>query len=661
MKTTNSKFSVLALLLLLCVLLTSCDFFNVMQQSTSTDRTTTDRSDGEEPSPDEEDLTLPGKLTLAKNGKTDYTLIFPLGAAAWKRDLVLWFREVFYQVTGAQLAIRDDFEAEDEPDTLRTDREIVIGMGTSREDSFSYDATQFEKGYSNFISNERVVLVSGSHAGMYLGICRFFKDVLGVDVTDEEAITGKTDCIVDVAYTSMEYVSNPAFYFMEQDVGNYKILVDPSDDMQLRMAYVLQSRIESATGQLLPLSGDAPTEGAPEIVLITDGMMQKGTWSMKIENNRFTVRAGDYYGFTGVSEYFLQGTSHGFYPQFLEGFAVTHSYKDHLGAHSRSTAYAYDHTGDARIMFYNVLFNSPIPAARNVLNAELIEQYMPDVLGLQEFNNTKRYQAGDRDLGKLLAKLGYVETIDPRVKNAYATNKTIPGTTQKGYGTGGAARVTVDGETFYTYYNHTPLFYNPQTTDYIDGGYYWYQSQRDSENKNNCGSSDCASKSLTWGVFADKRTGERYIAVSTHMCTRSEGVRGQQALEVLALLDQILQQYDCPVFFGGDYNGSFSNINHKLFEEQGDLVDIGREDVAEILNGAMGTMHAAPVAGKDSLTGRDFAVGRGGYTDTYSSAVDHIMVRNLKGARIKVFGVVVDEYANAGSDHLPIFVDFSFS
>ena len=89
MKTTNSKFSVLALLLLLCVLLTSCDFFNVMQQSTSTDRTTTDRSDGEEPSPDEEDLTLPGKLTLAKNGKTDYTLIFPLGAAAWKRDLVL--------------------------------------------------------------------------------------------------------------------------------------------------------------------------------------------------------------------------------------------------------------------------------------------------------------------------------------------------------------------------------------------------------------------------------------------------------------------------------------------------------------------------------------------------------------------------------------------
>ena len=215
----NFKVSVFCLLLLVSFLLTSCELSIPKLTFGTTGKTENTTGNATPEQPDEEgDPTPPDKLALAKNGKTDYTIIFPMGAAQWKRDLILWFRSTFYELTGAELAIRDDFEAEDEPETLRTEREIVIGAGSTREDCYSYDDALYSKGYSNFVAGERVVLLSGSQAGMYLGICQFFKDLFGVDVSKGVLPTETVDCLADLSYAATEYLSNPAFYYMEQDI-----------------------------------------------------------------------------------------------------------------------------------------------------------------------------------------------------------------------------------------------------------------------------------------------------------------------------------------------------------------------------------------------------------------------------------------------------------
>lgn len=131
------KVSVLCLLLLVAFLLTSCELSIPKLTFGTTGKAESTTGDAAPEQPGGEDPTPPDKLALAKGGKTDYTVIFSLGATSWKHELVLWFYNTFQEITGAELAIRDDFEAEDEPETLRTKREIVIGMGTTREDSFA--------------------------------------------------------------------------------------------------------------------------------------------------------------------------------------------------------------------------------------------------------------------------------------------------------------------------------------------------------------------------------------------------------------------------------------------------------------------------------------------------------------------------------------------
>lgn len=600
------------------------------------------------------------RLTLAENGKTAYRLIYPLGAGGWKKDLVMWFCDTFYQVTGAELELCDDFEAEDEPRTLRTAKEIVIGSGTTREDLYTVDSATYQKGYSMFVDRERFVIAADYQIGLWLAMRTFFADVLGVDVEAEELTGGIRSCTVSSDYESTRLIRNAALFALGDNVSSdFCIVVDPKDDMQVRMSYGLQSAIQSATGENFTITAD-PDEAKEEcILLVTDPTLQNGDWKLTVRDSIITISAGDYYGYTGASAYLSHMTYHGTYAQFTHGFVLRENYRSTLTELTKSTGYAFTPAGDVRVMFHNVLFYDPLPAERNRLQAEMFKIYMPDVLGLQEFNSTKRGGAGKYDLCKLLGELGYVETIDPNVRNAYRTSEVIPGANRKGYGTGGASTVKVDGVSIKTYFNHTPLFYNTNTTKYIDGGYYWYKHQVDAENLGNCSAGDCASKSLTWGVFEDIATGGQYIVISTHMCTRSSGVRQQQGYEVLELIEEILKTYDLPIFLGGDMNSSLSEDNCKIFTEGG-LLNLCADDLATEYTAKLNTSHAYPIEYEDAILGKKTVARAGTAGMSGSGGIDHIFVDNLKELEIRVYGAVIDLYAEMGSDHVPLFCDFSF-
>lgn len=427
------------------------------------------------------------------------------------------------------------------------------------------------------------------------------------------------------------------------------VVYDQDSFIQRQMAYTLKVAFSKATGEEIRFDEDA-REGAASIVLCDDPSLPRGNWKLTVSDKTVTCLASTYYGYLAIAKY-LQTEDAAEILSMKDGFTAQGSYLDSLTELEESDRYAYDKKGEVRAMFYNVLFNNPAPSLRNVLSREMIRQYMPDVLGCQEFNRSKRDRAKERDLAKLLAEIGYKETISPWVHNAATVE-------EGGYGLDRIEEVTDNGETFYSDSNNTPLFYNTATTKCLASEYYWYKHQIDDENRNNCSNRDCASKALTWGVFETIATGKRYIVISTHMCTRSNGVRRLQAIEAVDLINELIAKYECPLFIGGDYNALWCHANYEHFTSpEVGYLDIGRNGVAKLHSSEARTYHRPyPVFHEDLHMvlpdeTDDAAI-------DLAAGVDHILLTNGATVKVNVYGVVVDEVATAGSDHYPIFADF---
>ena len=426
------------------------------------------------------------------------------------------------------------------------------------------------------------------------------------------------------------------------------VVYDRASFIQRQMAYTLKCAFSKVTGEDVGFDKEAE-EGAVKIALFDNASLSKGDWRVSVVGKTITCSASTYYGYLAIAK-FLETDAAAPVLALTDAFLAEGSYLDSLTELEESDRYAYDKQGDVRLMFYNVLFYNPAPSLRNVLNQATIRQYMPDVLGCQEFNRSKRDRAKERDLSKLFAEIGYKETISPWVKNA----KTVE---EGGFGLEKISTVTVKGETYHTYSNNTPLFYNTATTRCIASDYYWYKNQLDAENIDRCSNRDCSSKSLTWGVFETIATGKRYIVISTHMCTRSNGVKGLQAIEAVELINKLVEEYKAPLFIGGDYNAIWEqdNYGHFTSPEVGYL-DIGRNGVAKLHSSEARTYHRPyPVYHEDLHMvlpdeTDDAAIDLPG-------GVDHILMTNGENVKVNVYGVVVDEVATAGSDHYPLFAD----
>jgi endonuclease/exonuclease/phosphatase family metal-dependent hydrolase len=148
------------------------------------------------------------------------------------------------------------------------------------------------------------------------------------------------------------------------------------------------------------------------------------------------------------------------------------------------------------------------------------------------------------------------------------------------------------------------------------------------------------------------------------MCTRSDYVRGLQGQEIVDLVDRLVQQYQCPVFFGGDMNGNIGDSNYDLFIESGFLsiqdTLIDGEHIATEFTSNLRTNAAYPELDEEHIMR---PVGGVSYTvqETNKNSIDQIfMINGEDKVEIGVFGVIADDMARSSSDHMPIFIDFSF-
>ena len=658
MKFNFRKFRLVLLACLLCFsMLVSCG-----GDPTSTTTPTTENNGGDNGDADR-------LLTLVADGEAQYKIVVSKNATSYEWDAANNVRLIILTMTGASISIIEDTEAAPQ------ENEIIIGANTNRNTLYTVPV-DYDKGYCTFISGNRLVLEARSERGMKLAVQNLGKDCFGVNILLQDFYKGEelSELTVKASYQRSETFDATSFVLVHNDTVYTK-----------RMSYVFLSLFQSISGakyfveSTMASKAPAANSGSIVISIVEDATIGNGEWALHQKGDGiYEVHAADYYGFTAAARYFKSYVAQNRKSEQPYPASAVGSYLDEgiLTKHEASTAYAFTHTGDIRVMFNNILFHEQSVSQRNIYNAELFSIYMPDVLGLQEVNIGRRgdVEEGNGGVIKELEKLGYAETIDPRVHNAYTSSQKIPGTDASlttdttehvelnGYGVSGAIQVTLNGETFYTYYNHTPLLYNTATTKCIESGYYWYKNQWDKRTGANHenGSSDCGSKSATWGLFEDLETGERYIVISTHMCTRSEYVRGLQGAEMMAFIDELIATYDAPVLFGGDYNGTYGSANYLIFAEGG-LVNPKTEKLASIFTTMLGTTHQPyPVYDADyKLTVP--AKGNALNTTSTGNMIDHIMIKNHDAMEIFVFGTVVDEMALSGADHLPIFIDFSLN
>lgn len=423
---------------------------------------------------------------------------------------------------------------------------------------------------------------------------------------------------------------------------NAIVIYKSGNFIQKRMAYKISRVISEATGVEVTF-GKVQTKRKPaKFVMKDDKKLTKGDWKIAIVGRTVTFSAGSYYGYYGIAQFLATDAAEAFYA-LEDGYVKTGNFTDTVDLEplKASCRYAYDKKGDVRLMFYNVLFGDrtgtrkdengkaikDVPAVdRNALQYEMVKQYMPDVLGCQEFNRTKR---GERDtayndLVALIKTLGYKESCPRDVK-------------------------------VHPFFNNTPLFYNTKTTRLIKSEYYWYKVHVDAENETNCSPMDCGSKALTWGVFEHKATGKRYIAVSTHMATRSNGVRGVQAVEAVDVITSLVEKYNAPVFFGGDFNGLPNHANYVYFtSEKVNYADLALNGSASVFCSTTATHHKYPCYNTELGFMLPDAEDN---TRESLTCIDHIMMTNGDNVKVSVYGVVVDECSMSGSDHYPIFVD----
>ena len=613
---------------------------------------------------------LPEMLTIVSNGASDYQIVVAEGADSGIVDIAYELRWVIKQLTGVELPIVED-------SAPMKDTEIVVG-DTMRNLYYDPVIEHYRNGYAAFIRDQRIILEGNNKLGLTYALNAFVKDCFGYDLNDEDIyFTEPTSSL----YCQTEYKSVLSFVSMFKNALEATIVYDGTY-MQMRMAHVLRDRIID----LLSYSEDAPApklatkaeEASVEgdvIELVVDETIADGNWELEVVNNhRVVLYAKDYYGFVSgartLAYYFREKR------EYVDESRSSGDYRDTLRELEGGTAYAFERHGDLRVMFYNVLWDdNNISAERIQLNKTLIGTYLPDVLGLQEMNKNKRGKTADGK-GGLVAELeamGYVEAIDPRVKNLYATNEKIPGTDASlttdteehvelnGYGTGGGTYVTVDGKSFYTFFNCAPLFYNPATTKLIEAEYYWYKNQWDKRTgqSHSNGATDCASKAATWGVFEDLATGERYIVINTHMCTRSDYVRGLQGQELVDLIALLTAEYDYPVLLGGDYNGTYEAANYKCFEENG-LVDVEKNNLATVYTSKTRGHHTYPTMDTEKGCVQPAPEDNTG-TMGSDKSVDHIMIANADEGEIEIgiFAVIIDECSMSGADHFPMVIDFS--
>lgn len=177
----------------------------------------------------------------------------------------------------------------------------------------------------------------------------------------------------------------------------------------------------------------------------------------------------------------------------------------------------------------------------------------------------------------------------------------------------------------------TSMIYNENLVNLIEKGDMTY-SQGDNPRL----------RRVEWGLFETRDTGKRFVVTSTHFDLIRENqeeaefaVMSSQTDEMVQLVGELAEKYNCPVFSTGDFNAMEDGRNHGIY------------DAPDIYQKLAGQLTDTKYTAAQKLAGDAQAITEPVY--------DHIFLKGT--ADIFVYRILSEAYMTPLSDHYPIFVD----
>lgn len=554
-------------------------------------------------------------LQLVKNHKTDYVIVIPEHSKKYVRAMAELLAKTVEAYTGAKLQVRNDSTL---PDTGGESRgqEILFGM-TNRPEQAEITNMGHAQGYTISVVGQKLLFNSETQGGLYLAVCRFVQDVFDADPEAELPETPVfEELLMPCNYMAVQKIKFSLFPFFDYSASDYCVVYESGAQMPARYAHRVSEAIKTLSEESLVTTTSAPTGDGIQIVIEERETLPRGDYVITVDRHRITLAASTYYGFEGIFRYLETAAPNGYYP-FRDGFSVKGNYQDHLTKLTESTRYAYIPAGEVRIMSYNVLWGHPDIAERNRLQSEMISQYMPDVLGLQECDFNNRL-GNENNIIMLLESLGYQESMSPEMPEVYRK------------------------------YNVCPILYNTATTEVLESKYHIYLNQQLQKGE---------TRVLSWAVLRNKANGKNYIVLNTHLEGGNAVVGLGQVQEIESLIQRLSLEYsELPVFLIGDFNFNRSSATFSYLVNTAGYQHA--RDLATDFVSSTKSTHDYP--NFDRASGMMLPGGSIGYDNQGQLSIDQIFLATGE-ADVRVYGCIADECTRSGSDHFPIFIDFAFT
>lgn len=590
------KIKLLSLILLLCMILPTA-------VSCQTNPDTPDVESSSEYESVGETEPLDREVPIIENGKAKFVLVKPQNASGDMLDLVLDFRSTFEKRTGIKLEIL--YEKED--NAVNDNFEILIGDTLRPESKEIAKNLKYKEFFFGMINN-KLVIYGGSYESTKTAINLFIRKHIDKDLSEDK----KTfNFKISSNYTEKVRYPLSTFQIANTEARQYRIVYSTKDSFSAQsFAKRLYSLICDRYGYKLELVAD-PKDSSPYEIVVGDTLAKNIT--PKKDSINIECKGGKLYLSCDYST----------------GYAYFYDYMNKKLTNSKEITYA---DGDVeqtdlaslfkggsenilkkqgvRIMVNNIwcFDEADAPATLRAKQlAELYEDYAPDVLGLQEFSRVIKTA-----ITPLIKNLGYKEV--PYTEK----NKNIA--------------------------IQTPLYYNPNTLELINSGFFRYT---DNSNDN--------SKAVSWGIFKEKATGKVFGAGSTHFYWTSDDLGKESriidAQDLSKLVKELSDRYDCPIFIGGDFNCKVGSDPLNILNSNG-FKDVELVAKNTELNG---THHSYPKFDMDLKVCTTFYEANGDHTN----AIDHMFGYNLDKVTVNLYDVVEDYFALASSDHCPVYIDIT--
>lgn len=562
----------------------------------------------------EETEPLPSTLKFSENKSCEFYIVYPYDFDKDVRDIAIDLRKQITKYIGVELKIVSD-EILDEPygDVGVEHRyEILLGP-CNRDASRNVTSNMRSRDYAVTFEGDKIILAGLNTDTVDKACERFISDVLikqgkdsigsaTVELTEENKFI----------YTYGKY-SMGTCTLLGCDISEYSIIYGKNDIYSAeRYARLFHYELSSSAGYELGLSADTSAgrddDGSKREIIFGvsthggDDVEEKHGFSVRASGSKLYVSAECYEGYAAAFNYLTGTLFKGEAVEISEGFS-------HSGvAEPEDKQDVENRAGEYRVIFNNVhgAHEDEYPiATRNIMQAELHLEYLPDVIGLQES------AASVASYHTFIKKYGYAE-VTVKVTNSNGVN-------------------------------YTPLLYLKDKFDVIDSGYYLY----------NDGAGD-KSKSVTWAVFKDKATGDIFAVGSTHFYWTSDDLgkaaRIKDAEQLAELVKEITSKHSCPMIVGGDYNCNISSDPIK------NLYSAGFENLQKLSPDTMDITTHHSYAPYDSALGLYLVPVVP--SKAYSSAIDHALIYNKSTLTPKMFRVLLHDYTLLSSDHCPVMVDF---